>query len=697
MPVRDKTIAVLRRGWLAGLAARELGFSQVAWYGLYRLGVGSGHYRRVLAAPLPGEAACALHPVLEMPAPDSLSMVMSEPDRAALLAEADEIVAGQVRLFGGAPQSLVLVPPGPLQYWTAYEHGIYGDAPHGDIKFPWEPARFGWALCLGRAYRLSGDERYPAAFWWHTQTFEQANPPYLGPHWASAQEVALRLMALVFAAQAFAASPQSTASRLARLSQAIARHAARILPTLPYARAQNNNHLLSEAAGLYTAGLALPDHPQAATWRETGWKVFHQGLWSQITLDGTYSQHSTNYHRLMLQLALWVDALSRAEGRPWPVESLARLSAATAWLFALLDPASGQVPNLGPNAVAYIFPFTSLPFADYRPVLQAAASRFRGRPPLAAGPWDEMGLWFGGPSDDGLASQDGPPTRASGARPRLAGQPAGQGEPPQPWQDQLHSLRPHTLRSPDEQSWAYLRVAHFDGRPGHADQLHLDLWWRGINVAQDAGTYLYNAAPPWDNALRQAEVHNTVTVFGQDQMQPAGRFLYIRRAQARLVSYRPSAVDQGAALTASHTGYARLGLLCTRTVEVTPTSRWCIEDAITAGHPGRVPQGEALSTLHWLLPDWPWQVQAAGDGRRFVLLLAALGGEVCLELSSSLTPGLQIARAGQLVYGVGAVKPTWGWSSPTYGDKIPALSIRLTVSGPLPIRFTTSWVFPETE
>ena len=33
------------------------------------------------------------------------------------------------------------------------------------------------------------------------------------------------------------------------------------------------------------------------------------------------------------------------------------------------------------------------------------------------------------------------------------------------------------------------------------DQLHLDLWWRGLNIAQDAGTYLYNADPPWDNPL----------------------------------------------------------------------------------------------------------------------------------------------------------------------------------------------------
>ncbi len=270
-------------------------------------------------------------------------------------------------------------------------------------------------------------------------------------------------------------------------------------------------------------------------------------------------------------------------------------------------------------------------------------------------------------------------------------------------------------------------MARFDGRPGHADQLHLDLWWRGRNVAQDAGTYLYNAAPPWDNPLRQADVHNTVTIAGQDQMQSAGRFLYVRRAQAKLVSYRPPTPEQGAALTASHTGYARLGLAHTRTVEVTPANRWHIEDTVAPIRPGRASPAAALATLHWLLPDWPWQVLPATAGRPYTVLLASPDGEVRLELGLTLArsplqgegsstqqslpalsddePGqegtghsrLQLARAGQLVYGAGEVKPTWGWSSPTYGDKIPALSIRLTVSGPLPIHLITRWIFPETE
>ena len=63
------------------------------------------------------------------------------------------------------------------------------------------------------------------------------------------------------------------------------------------------------------------------------------------------------------------------------------------------------------------------------------------------------------------------------------------------------------------------------------DQLHFDLWWHGINVAQDAGTYLYNGEPPWDNPLVSTRVHNTITIDGRDQMTRGGTIPY-----ARLVS-----------------------------------------------------------------------------------------------------------------------------------------------------------------
>jgi hypothetical protein len=605
-----------------------------------------------------------------------------------LLAEADEIVAGQTRLFGADPVPLHLTVPGELPHWTCYERGqaaipasSYKNETIHDVKLIWEPARFGWAYTLGRAYHLSGDERYAEAFWAHTERFLKANPPNQGPNWMSGQEVALRIFAFAFTAQIFANSPHSTPQRQAHLAQAIVAHTERIPPTLLYARAQNNNHLLSEAAGLLTAGLALPHHPRTRRWRALGWKWFNRGLERQISAEGVYVQQSTNYHRLMLQLALWVHALEQtgqAEGRISP-EAKSKLQQATRWLLALTDRQTGRVPNLGPNDGAYILPLTIRPFHDYRPVLQAAALAFLGQPAFEPGPGDEISSWF--------CSKDEIETARRGA-PSPQRTPRAQSIKTEIEFD--HESNKLAIRS--NNSWAYLRAAELHGRPGHADQLHLDLWWRGLNVAQDAGSYLYNANPPWDNALTHAAVHNTVTVEGRDQMTRAGRFLYVDKAQAHIVSEDQADDGSWKRLVAEHDGYRDVGIIHRRSVTAQADDRWLVEDVVspTKGQPKPI-----SARLHWLLPDWPWDI-AASEAGHLALRLESPHGWVRFTIEAE-TPEItfQLVRAGEVLHGQGSASPTHGWVSPTYANKQPALSFSATVSGQLPIFFQT--IFEPTE
>ncbi|HEY3345335.1 MAG TPA: heparinase II/III family protein, partial [Anaerolineaceae bacterium] len=360
-------------------AVQQLGLQPVALNALYRFGLWSGHYARLTPTePIDFEAKTSnfpLQPVIDLPDRAVLRAVLGDQGEA-LIAETDEIVRGQVRLFGGPPVPLELEPPHsllPLRHWTDYERRGQHFLDGRDVKFLWEPGRFGWVYPLARAYHLTSNDGYAQVFWDYSERFLRTNPPNLGPQWSSGQEAALRLMALVFAGQVFAPSPASTPQHLAWLSQAIAAHAQRIPPTLVYARAQNNNHLISEAAGLLTAAFALPAHPQALHWQHLAWEWLNRAFQTQIEPDGTYVQHAVNYHRLMLHLALWVQAMLHKQGMAYPAETAARLDAATRWLIDLADPDSGHVPNLGSNDGANILPLAQADFADYRPVLQAAS------------------------------------------------------------------------------------------------------------------------------------------------------------------------------------------------------------------------------------------------------------------------------------------------------------------------------------
>lgn len=613
----------------------QLGPRAVGHYSLYALQLRSGWLRAQTPAGGRPQPAGPITRLVRPAGPAALRKLLGKQAKS-VLAEADEVLRGRVRLFGGEPRPLRLGPGGHTQHWTAYT----GALPNGsDIKPVWEVGRMGWATLLARAYWLSGEERYAEGLWRRVEQFLDKNPTNVGPHWSSAQEVALRLIALSFSYSVVAEASATTSERTQRLSQALAAHAERIPPSLHYAQAQNNNHLLSEALGLWTAGLALPQHPQAEQWRAAGRAHFIEGIRRQVAADGAYSQHSANYQRLMLQLAAWASRLAAAEGQPLPDETLTRLRGASTWLFGLLDVESGQVANLGPNDGAYILPLSLLPFSDHRPALQAAAAAL-GLPGLKPGLWDELRLWLG---LDGKL----PATRKQ-AKPAKS---------------------PLRLESGD--AWAYLRAAHFDGRPGHADQLHLDLWWRGLNIVQDAGTYLYNAPAPWDNALAGTAVHNTLMLDDAEQMTRAGRFLWLDFAQATVLQHSPHRA------AAEHDGYRRLGLTHRRSVQASPRE-WVVRDEVlgdTAAHRGR---------LHWLLPDWPWRV--AGD----TLHLRSPKGRIRIQIEGHT---ISLLRAGKRLHGAAAAAPTAGWVSHTYASKQPALALVVELEGDALQSITTKFVF----
>ncbi len=671
-------------------ALRQLGLQQVGLYALYKFGLLTGHYRRVTSRMVNGEWKGTInHSLFTFPSRADIETVLGKDGKAALLAEADEIVGGKVRLFGAEPVELNLTVPGKLSHWTAYETGKVPlpvpisepvNLPTCDVKRIWEPARFGWAFTLGRASHLTGDEKYAEAFWRYFEIFTDANPPGLGPHWMSGQEVALRLMAFAWAGQVFDAAPASTPERKRRLADSVAAHAARIPPTLVYARSQHNNHLLTESAGLLTAGLALPDHPDAARWRALGWRWLNDGLQSQIDSYGEYAQHSTNYHRLMLQVVLWVSAFNTKDtkvhkenlrGSLWP-SCLKKIAAATHWLLSLMDSESGQTPNLGANDGAYIFPLSVSPFSDYRPVLHASARAFLDYD-LPRGLWDEMSLWFGAQAAGAALSCYPEPVEGLSKGPKSLILPRYLG-------DQLYG----------RQSWAYFRTAQFTSRPSHADQLHLDLWWRGLNVAQDAGTYLYNAEKPWDNALVTAFHHNTVTVDGRDQFTRAGRFLYLDWVNAYRKSLPAEDVTE---LQRVRGRYWARGVRHTRIVTVSDDNRWQVVDEVL---PAPWRRRILSARLHWLLPDWEWELENSELG--IVLRLASPHGLVTITINHSpFTTNFtfSLVRAGELLLGSAVPAPTRGWASPSYGIKIPALSLAIETESANEVKFATEFTFPK--
>jgi hypothetical protein len=347
-----------------------------------------------------------------------------------------------------------------------------------------------------------------------------------------------------------------------------------------------------------------------------------------------------------------------------------------------MDPTTGRVPNLGPNDGAYILPLTNCPFEDYRPVVQSAGKTFLCKPVFQPGLWDEMTEWIGISKKASISTNLFQSMKLS---------------------KPIDGIKtPIIIKSPNKHSWVYLRAVKFYDRPGHADQLHIDLWWHGNNIAQDAGTFLYNAHQPWNNSLASTNVHNTLIIDNHDQMTRAGRFLFLSWAQTKIIYDQKNKRGEYQKIIAQHDGYRHFGLIHQREVSVTEENKWLIIDKVIPSKQTNPSHRTHKVTLQWLLPDWLWSVNENIHHVQepFELSIKSPEGNISLSLSVQsgnqsklLIPGFQLIRAGENIFGQGNVFPTWGWTSPTYGVRIPALSLRVTVSSTIPIQFLSEWSF----
>lgn len=634
------------------LLIKELGISDVLSYGIYTGRLRCGIIRK--QTPENG------YSLLDLSAKQFESQITvysanwksftGQANLSRHLDEAELILSDQFRPFGGNPVPIVLNPTdSAVRHWTNYSNEVNGM----DIKKIWEPARFTWALELARGYALTNNEEYAAYFWSKVAEFLNTNPVNCGPNWASAQEVALRAINWILALGAFENSSESTSDRLNGITQSLWQHGCRILPTLDYARSQNNNHILSEALGLVIIGDYLNTiTPKAVDWIKAGELEFEHALLKQIDEDGTYSQHSSNYHRMMLQLSLiYCNHLAKT-GRASADAVKQRLAAASRWMIAQLDEYSGKIPNLGHNDGSLVLPFGATEYRDYRPTAQAASLAFLGNPCLPSGKWDELATWLG------LDLQK--------TEPQKIDSPA------------VHKIQFGRI-------WGTLRGVEFHGRPAHADQLHVDLWWDGVNIARDAGTYSYNDPAPWQNALDSTRVHNTITIDELDQMTRVSRFLWLDQAQSSWKSH-PSSATQ---LQASHDGYRKIGYRHTRTLVMKPEAGFNVEDTLLNL---RQDQKQHLFTLHWLLPDWKWEFKndifSLNDG---IHLIQIHVHAVKMEGNASIqSQDISLIRGGKTLSGT-RQDPILGWESDTYAEKHPALSLSYTFQSSGSITIITDW------
>lgn len=181
------------------------------------------------------------------------------------------------------------------QYW-----------PVRDNELRWQLHRTKWWVPMGKAYRLTGDEKY-AREWtaeyldWirknpltdydrtRDKNMEEADNVYFA--WRPL-ETADRMEHQTEMFELFKISPSFTPEFLLTFLDNYHRHCGHILRHF----SKQGNHLLFEAQRLLFAGAFFPEFREAPAWRQKGVKILNREIAKQVYPDGVQYELDLGYH-----------------------------------------------------------------------------------------------------------------------------------------------------------------------------------------------------------------------------------------------------------------------------------------------------------------------------------------------------------------------------------------------------------------
>ncbi len=452
----------------------------------------------------------------------------------------------------------------PSKEW----HTALTELKNVDPKHFWEFSRFYWAPRFALAAR-NGDANALANLNTWISDWVAANPPHQGLNWSCGQEASIRVMNLALAALIL----ENYLTPNPALQWLIEAHAKRIAPTLLYAIGQDNNHGSAEACALFIAG------SWGRSWKMTNArKLEKRGFYwlsnralRLIQQDGSPSQYSVTYHRANLEVfslsELWAMRLDLTK---LPVNARNRVTQGARWLHGLIDPKSGDAPNIGANDGSHLFNIHNANYRDFRPCVSFAARIF-----------DQSEAFPDYIDPRTITLQIQNPVNPTWPTARSSTHKDGG----------FHVLR-------NDQAIVTLRYPSFRFRPSQADMLHVDLWANGTNLLRDAGTFSYAASTyTWYGS---AAAHNTITFDEHDQMPRIGRFLFGDWLKAKRVT---SVEEKNQKITAASSFSDRFDNHHARELSLGSSELICA-DTISGPFKNAV--------LRWRLPPGNWSLTPTG-------------------------------------------------------------------------------------
>ncbi len=593
----------------------------------------------------------------------------AEENRVIELAE--RLLAGRFHLLGYADLHFTTVIPdwhldpvsekrSPLVHWSRIDEADAEGA--GDRKIVWELNRHQYFSVLGRAYWITGDDRYAEAFIAHLADWIEKNPPKVGVNWVSSLEISYRSVSWIWAFYFFRDFDGFSPDLFLKMLKCLymnARHVQRHLSTY----SSPNTHLTGEAFGLYVIGSFLGDIPEAAHWKEEGRRILEDAVTFQIRDDGGYVEQSTQYQRYTADIYLSYYLLQRAEAGCIGNEVEPKLRKMLEFLMHVTQP-DGSTSLIGDDDGGRLHFPENARFSDFRSTLAVGAAVLGdGRFKFVAGEAHPEVLWLTG--TEGLAEYE-----------------------------RIKPVTPTETVKAFEQSGVYVIRDGWGPRANfvlidcgehgfmncghaHADALGFVLSVKGKQVFVDSGTFTYTGDPIARNHFRGTSAHNCMTVDGESSSLPGGAFSWRTTASARTLGWRTDGDE--AHLRGTHDGYERSGVKYERELRFKSNQGLVVMEHVRTGISGHFESNFILA------PDIAAEIN---DGSR-VVLRPRNATQILLSLSASVLnepdgePGTWRCEPAQI--------------SPRYGSAVETSKLVFSLRRDADFRVELSFVFGDQE
>lgn len=396
------------------------------------------------------------------------------------------------------------------KHWTEVEDIV---REMGDIKYVWERSRFSYLYTVIRYDHSTGEDHSQFVFN-QIQDWIDKNPLNCGPNYKCSQEISLRVFNWIFALYYYKSSTVLTENRFQEITNSIYWQMRHVYSNISFSKiAVRNNHAITETLALYVVGLLFPHYPESIKWKSNGKRWFEEEIEYQIEEDGTYLQFSMNYHRVVVQLLTWAITLADNNGECFNEIVYQRAYQSVNFLYQCQEPSNGYLPNYGSNDGALFFKLNDNNYRDYRPQLDALHFLLTGIP-LYDESFEDKNWYFA----QWRCNRDLKPALHQSTA-YVAFEKGG-----------YYLIR-------DKDALTFIRCGKYENRPAQADNLHIDVWYKGENILMDGGTYKYNTDPSYIKYFAGTESHNCIMLGRNDQMLKGARFIWYYWSQAEFISF----------------------------------------------------------------------------------------------------------------------------------------------------------------